>query len=130
VTLTVYVIMSHLYPLAPIVCNNSGTLIAPHQNMMTVKGESIKLHCLFKGNLGPSIQSYWVIEPYSQSSKKTFIVDNSTYPYLIGVYQNDGCNFTNQLTIQNVPLYHITLTCGEQFNDSTYSHHSEFSKLY
>ena len=116
----------------PIVCNNSGTLITPQKNVMTVEKEPVKLYCIFQGNLqtlGPSIASYWGVKPYGPTSNETFIMDNSTYPYFIGVYQNDECNFINQLTIQSAPLYNVSLTCGVAFNDITNSHTSYFSKF-
>ena len=74
---------------------------------MTVKGESITFHYLFKGNLeilSPTMSSYWMTGPHGQYTESTNITDNSTDPYRITVYQTclseDGscCNFTNNLT--------------------------------
>ncbi|XP_065886340.1 titin-like isoform X2 [Dysidea avara] len=115
---------------APIVCKNPGILVSPQRNLMTVKGESIMLSCQFRGNLktlDASLTSYWSITPYGQTSNKTDIMDNSTYPYLIGVYQIEDCNFTNQLTIQSVPMYHVNLTCVESLDGNRYSHTSELT---
>ena len=126
-------LLSHFtsYLSAPIVCKNPGILVSPQRNLMTVKGESIMLSCQFRGNLktlDASLTSYWSITPYGQTSNKTDIMDNSTYPYLIGVYQIEDCNFTNQLTIQSVPMYHVNLTCVESLDGNRYSHTSELSK--
>ncbi|XP_065884527.1 uncharacterized protein [Dysidea avara] len=118
---------------APIVCNNSGSVAIPQKNIMTVKGESIVLHCLFKGNLKilwPSMSSYWMIGPHGQHKDPTYIMDNSTDPYRIAVYQTclseDGscCNFTNQLDIVKVPLelHNTILTCGEVLDEVSNTH--------
>ena len=128
-----------VYLPAPIVCNNSGSVAVPQKNVMTVEGESIKLRCLFKGNLKvlwPSITSYWIIRSIDIHAKPTYILDNSTNHYQIAVYQTclseDGscCNFTNQLNIKNVPLqlHNTTLTCGEVLDDVSSSHPSTLSK--
>jgi len=114
------------------VCNNSGSVAVPQKNIMTVKGESIVLHCLFKGNLKilwPSLSSYWMIGP-------TCIMDNSTDPYRIAVYQTclstDGscCNFTNQLNILKAPLklHNTNLTCGEILDEVQNTHSALISK--
>jgi len=124
---------------APIVCNNSGSVAVPQKNIMTVKGESIVLHCLFKGNLKilwPSMSSYWMIRPYGQHSQTTYITDNSTDPYRIAIYQTclskDGscCNFTNQLNILKVSLElnNVDLTCGVVIDETPYSHPTKLSK--
>ncbi|XP_065884965.1 uncharacterized protein [Dysidea avara] len=120
---------------APIVCNNSGSVAVPQKNIMTVKGEYIILSCLFKGNLKilwPSMSSYWMIGSHDQHTEPTYILDNSTYPYRIAVYQTclskDGscCNFTNQLNIQKVSLelHNIILTCGEVLDEVPSTHAS------
>ena len=120
-------------------CNNSGSVAVPQKNIMTVKGESIVLQCLFKGNLKilwPSMSSYWMIGPHDQHSEPTYITDNSTDPYRIVVYQTclseDGscCNFTNQLSIQKVPLRlsGADLKCAEIIDELTYSHTAKISK--
>jgi len=113
----------------------------PQKNIMTVKGESILLHCLFKGNLEilwPSLSSYWMIGPHDQRREPTYITDNSTDPYRIAVYQTclseDGCccNFTNQLIIKNVPLelHNVSLTCGEVLDEILSVHVSFMSKFH
>ncbi|XP_065884041.1 uncharacterized protein [Dysidea avara] len=118
---------------APIVCNNSGSVVVPQKNIMTVKGESVVLHCLFKGNLKilwPSMSSYWMIGPHDQHTEATYIMDNSTDPYRIAVYQTclseDGscCNFTNQLNIVKVSLglHNTVLTCGEVLDEVVNTH--------
>ncbi|XP_065884426.1 hemicentin-1-like isoform X2 [Dysidea avara] len=123
---------------APIVCNNSGSVAVPQKNIMTVKGESIKLHCLFKGNLKilwPSMSIYWMIGSHDQQTKPTYIMDNSTNPYRIAVYQTclskDGscCNFTNQLNIEKVPLElnGVDLTCGVVLDEVPSSHATKLS---
>jgi len=91
------------------VCNYSGSVGVPQKNVITVVGESIKLYCLFKGNLkvlNPVMSAYWEISSYGQHSAPTYIMDNSTGPYCIAVYQSEdgsSCNFTNQLSIPRVP---------------------------
>ena len=76
----------------------------------------------FKGNLavlGISLTSYWTVT--TQMLNTSYVTDNCTDPYYIAVYQTcltgDGscCNFTKQLTIQNIPLSlnSDTLTCVE-----------------
>jgi len=123
------------------VCNNSGSVAVPQKNIMTVKGESIMLHCLFKGNLKvlwPSMSSFWMIGPYDQETKPTYIMDNSTDLYRIAVYQTclskDGscCNFTNQLNIQKVSLRlnNAELQCTEIIDEFVYSHTAKLSKLH
>ena len=120
-------------------CNNSGSVAVPQKNIMTVKGEYIILSCLFKGNLKilwPSMSSYWMIGSHDQHTEPTYILDNSTYPYRIAVYQTclskDGscCNFTNQLNIQKVSLelHNIILTCGEVLDEVPSTHASSLSK--
>ena len=114
-------------------CNNSGSVAVPQKNIMTVKGESIKLHCLFKGNLKilwPSMSIYWMIGSHDQHTEPTYIMDNSTDPYRIAVYQTclseDGscCNFTNQVNINRVPLKlnGVDLTCEVVLDDVPSSH--------
>ena len=111
---------------APIVCKDSGDVAVPlHDVIYTVQGDFIQIGCLFKGNLavlGFSLTSYWeVTPPPEQKHNESYITDNSTDPYRIAVYQtclaSDGscCNFTNQLTIQNIPLSLTDneLTCVE-----------------
>jgi len=121
------------------VCNNSGSVAVPQKNIMTVKGESIVLQCLFKGNLEvlwPSMSSYWIIGPHDQQKKPAYIKDNSTNPYNIAVYQTclseDGscCNFTNQLDILQVPLelHNTSLTCVEILNNVSSKHTASMSK--
>jgi len=111
----------------------------PQKNIMTVKGESIKLHCQFKGNLNvlwPSMSSYWMIGRHGSHAEPTYIMDNSTDPYRIAVYQTclskDGscCNFTNQLNILKVPLelHNIKLTCGEVLDEVPNTHAASISK--
>ena len=128
-----------LYPPAPIVCNNSGSVAVPQKNIMTVKGEYIVLHCLFKGNLKIlwlSMSSYWVIGSHNQHTEPTYIMDNSTDPYRIAVYQTclskDGscCNFTNQLSIKKISLglHNTVLTCGEVLDEVTNAHSASLSK--
>ncbi|XP_065884169.1 uncharacterized protein [Dysidea avara] len=123
---------------APIVCNNSGSVAVPQKNIMTVKGESIVLQCLFKGNLKilwPSMSIYWMIGSHDQQTQDMYIMDNSTDPYRIAVYQTclneDGscCNFTNKLTIPKVPLElnGVHLECGEVLDEITYSHSTELT---
>ena len=120
-------------------CNNSGSVAVPQKNIMTVKGEYIVLSCLFKGNLKilwPSMSSYWMIGSHDQHTEPTYIMDNSTYPYRIAVYQTclskDGscCNFTNQLNIQKVSLelHNVILTCGEVLDEVSTTHASSLSK--
>ena len=120
-------------------CNNSGSVAVPQKNIMTVKGEYIVLQCLFKGNLEilwPSMTSYWIIGPHGQQSEPTYIMDNSTDPYHIAVYQTclsrDGscCNFTNELSIMKVPLglNGVDLTCGVVIDEAPYSHPTKLSK--
>ena len=120
-------------------CNNSGSVAVPQKNIITVKGESIVLHCLFKGNLKvlwPSMSIYWMIGPHAQHTESTYIMDNSTDPYRIAVYQTclskDGscCNFTNQLNIKKVPseLNGVDLTCGVTLDEVQHTHAAKFSK--
>ena len=120
-------------------CNNSGSVVVPQKNIMTVKGESVVLHCLFKGNLKilwPSMSSYWMIGPHDQHTEATYIMDNSTDPYRIAVYQTclseDGscCNFTNQLNIVKVSLglHNTVLTCGEVLDEVVNTHAASMSK--
>ena len=122
-------------------CNNSGSLAVPQKNIMTVKGESIALHCLFRGNLNilwPSMSSYWMIGPNDKHSGATYITDNSSDPYRIAVYQTclseDGscCNFTNQLDIMKVPLElnGVDLTCGVVIDEVPHSHPTKLSKYF
>ncbi|XP_065884414.1 hemicentin-1-like isoform X2 [Dysidea avara] len=123
---------------APIVCNNSGSVAVPQKDIMTVKGESIVLQCLFKGNLKilwPSMSSYWMIGSHGQHTEPTYIMDNSTDPYRIAVYQTclseDGscCNFTNQLNILKVPLglNGVELKCAEIIDELVYSHSAKIA---
>jgi len=111
----------------------------PQKNIMTVKGESIVLQCLFKGNLKilwPSLSSYWMIGLLDQHSEPTYVTDNYTNPYRIAVYQTclskDGscCNFTNELSIMKVPLglNGADLTCGVVIDEVPYSHPTKLSK--
>ena len=122
-------------------CNNSGSVAVPQKNIMTVKGEYIALHCLFKGNLKilwPSLSSYWMIGPHDQQRESIYITDNSTELYRIAVYQTclsengSCCNFTNQLIIQNVPLelHNVSLTCGEVLDEISNVHASFMSEFY
>ena len=122
-------------------CNNSGSVAVPQKNIMTVKGESIVLHCLFKGNLkilSFSMSSYWMIGPHDQHSDSTYVTDNSTDLYRIAVYQTclseDGscCNFTNQLNIKRVPLElnGAGLSCGVVLDEVTSTHTAELCKIY
>jgi len=94
------------------VCNNSGSVAVPQKNIMTVKGESIVLQCLFKGNLQVldlSIFIFWkVSDPLGKWTKR--ITDNSTYPYHLAYFQtcssDDGscCEFANRLLISKASL--------------------------
>jgi len=113
----------------------------PQKNIMTVKGESIVLQCLFKGNLKilwPSLSSYWMIGLLDQHSKPTYVTDNYTDPYRIAVYQTclskDGscCNFTNQLIIQKVSLelHNAKLTCGEVLDEDVNTNAASMSKCF
>ena len=129
-----------VYCPAPVVCNNSGSVAVPQTNVMTVKGESIVLQCLFKGNLEvlePSISSFWMIGPHDEHAKPTYITENSTDQYYIAVYQTclseDGscCNFTNKLIIEDVPLqlHNVSVTCGEILDEDPSTHASFLSKF-
>jgi len=120
------------------VCNNSGSVAVPQKDVITVEGESIKLHCLFKGNLqvlNPVMSAYWAISSYGQHSEPTYITDNSTDPYNIAIYQTclseDGscCNFTVQLSISHISLDldGADLTCGVTL-DGVHSHAAKLSK--
>ena len=112
-----------IYCLVPIVCKDSGDVAVPLYDVtLAVEGDFIQISCLFKGNLavlGISLTSYWTVT--TQMLNTSYVIDNSTDPYRIAVYQtcltSDGscCNFTNQLTIQNIPLSlnGDTLTCVE-----------------
>ena len=92
----------------PIVCKDSGSLAGRQKNIMTVVGEHIKLECLFIGNLKLlkySLYVSWEVSyPYGQQIKR--IIDNSTHPYQISVFQtclsDDGscCKFVDQLTFK------------------------------
>ena len=114
-------------------------MAVPQKNIMTVKGESVVLHCLFKGNLKilwPSMSIYWMIGSHGQHTEPTYIMDNSTDPYRIAVYQTclseDGscCNFTNQLNIKSVPLElnGADLTCGIVLDEVSSSHSAKLCK--
>ena len=107
-------------------CNDSGDVAVPLCNVtLAVEGDFIQISCLFKGNLddlGTSLTSYWMVTPRSgQNLNESYIIDNSTDPYRIAVYQtcltSDGscCNFTSQLRILNISLSlnKNTLTCVE-----------------
>ena len=129
-----------VYPPAPVVCNNSGSVAVPQKDIITVKGESIVLQCLFKGNLKvlwPSMTSYWMIGPHGQHTKPLYIMNNSTDSYHIAVYQTclseDGscCNFTNKLIIEDVPLqlHNVSVTCGEILDEDPSTHASFLSKF-
>ena len=128
-------------------CKDSGDVAIPlHDVTVTVQGDFIQIGCLFKGNLavlGFSLTSYWAVTPPpEQKHNKSYIADNSTDPYRIAVYQtcltSDGscCNFTNQLTIQNVPLSlnDNELTCVESLRTTghepaVHTNHTTISKL-
>ena len=121
-------------------CKNSGSVAVPQKDVTTVKGESILLQCLFKGNLKilwPSMTSYWMIRSHDQHSKPTYVTNNSTKQYHIAVYQtclsDNGscCNFTNQLYVQNasLELNGAELECAEIIDEVIYSHSAKFSKL-
>jgi len=121
------------------VCSNSGSVAVPQKDIITVKGESIVLQCLFKGNLKvlwPSMSSYWMIGTHNDWTPSMYIMDNSTDPYRIAVYQTclseDGscCNFTDKLYIQRVPLElnGVDLECGVVLDETTYSHPVKISK--
>ena len=118
---------------APVMCNNSGSVAVLQKDIITVKGESIVLQCLFKGNLKvlwPSMTSYWMIRPHGQNTKPLYIMNNSTDSYHIAVYQTclseDGscCNFTNKLYIQDVQLEFnkAHLECGVAIDGVMSSH--------
>ena len=122
-------------------CNNSGSVAVPQKNIMAVKGESIVLQCLFRGNLevlSSSMSSYWIVPIDYYYLKPTYITDNSTDPYHISIYQTclskDGscCNFTNQLYISKVPWYFddVYLTCGVVIDEVSYSHPTKLSKYF
>ena len=130
-----------VYPPAPVVCNNSGSVAVPQKDVITVKGESIVLQCLFKGNLkmlSPSLSVYWIIRPHDQHTNPIYIMDNFTDHYHIAVYQTclskDGscCNFTNQLNIQNVSseLNDAELTCGVVLDEVASSHSAKLCKYF
>jgi len=82
----------------------------PQMDIITVKGESIVLQCVFEGNLKvldlSVVVSWEVSDPYGKWTKH--ITDNSTYPYHIAYFQtcltDDGlcCKFANQLLISKV----------------------------
>lgn len=110
-------------------------MAVPQKDIITVEGESILLQCQFKGNyeaISPSLSVYWMIRSRDQHTKPTYIQDNSTDKYQIAVYQtclsDNGscCNFTNNLSIQNIPLElnDNDMTCGVVFDDdgTTNSH--------
>ena len=129
---------------APIVCKDSGDVAVPlHDVTLVVEGDLIQISCLFKGNLavlGISLTSYWTVT--TQMLNTSYVIDNSTDPYRMAVYQtcltDDGscCNFTNQLTIQNIPLSlnGDTLTCVESLRTAghepaVHTSHTIISKL-
>ena len=123
------------YPPAPIVCNNSGSVAVPQKNIMTVKGESIVLQCLIKGNLKileTFTRSLWEISSGKINKEVTYIADNSTDPYRIAVYQSvaSRCEFVNKLIILNVSseLDNLNLTCTEIVDTKRYSHSAQISK--
>ena len=122
-------------------CNNSGSVAVLQKNIITVKGETIKFHCIFKGNLKilwPSMSTYWMIGSHAQHTEPTYIMDNSTDPYRIAVYQTclskDGscCNFANQLNIEKVPLElnGVDLTCGVILDEVSFSHIAKLCKYF
>ena len=104
-------------------CKDSGDVaVSLRDVIIVVEGDFIQISFLFKGNvavLGISLTSYWTVT--AKMLNISYVTDNSTDPYRITVYQtcltSDGscCNFTNQLTIQNIPLSlnGDTLTCVE-----------------
>ena len=127
-----------VYPLAPIMCNNSGSLVGRQKSILTVIGELITLQCFFEGNvklLGGSLFVSWEVS-YSDSHQPQRITDNSTNPYRIAVYQTclseDGscCKFVNQLTILDTSseMNDTSLTCIAAIDEHQVSSVSKMSK--
>ena len=118
-------IMINIFVLVDIKCNDSGKIIKPLQNVVTVAEQFIQLKCLVQGNLrtlGYSITSYWVVEfPPPSQRDPIYITDNSTDPYHIYFYPTceTCCNFTSQLTILSVPaeLDGATVSCVEHLEE-------------
>ena len=108
-------------------CNNTGEILKPPQNIITVQGENIQFNCSVQGNVAASdpsenLISHWgVIFPTAKQHKTIFIFNNYTYQFFIALYQtcltDNGscCNFLSRLTIQNVPLEYneTTISCIE-----------------
>ena len=120
-------------PSAPPVCSNPGSVVAPQKMVMTVKGESIVLRCIAKGNLEVlklSLQSYWKIPARKISEKDIYISDNSTELYRIAQYQINDCEFINSLIILNATLEldNLNLSCIEMVDTSQYSKSIHLSK--
>jgi len=127
-----------VYPPAPVVCNNSGSLVGRQKNIMTVIRELITLQCFFEGNvklLGGSWSVSWEVR-YSDSRQPQRITDNSTNPYRIAVYQTclseDGscCKFVNQLTILDTSseISDASLSCIAAFDEHQVSSVNKMSK--
>ena len=90
-------------------CNDSGKILKPPQDIITVSNQYIQFRCLVQGNLETldySVTSYWKIEfPLPSHKEPIYIYDNSTDPYRIAIYPTceTCCNFTSQLMILSVP---------------------------
>ena len=106
-------------------CNDSGKILKPPQDVITVSKQYIQFRCLVQGNLKTldnSVTSYWKVDFKSSSRKEPiYINDNSTDPYRIAVYPTceTCCNFTSQLTILSVPaeLDGAKITCVEHVQE-------------
>ena len=92
-------------------------------NMITVKGENLRLYCSVHGFVLCRFEfhSTWNISsPHFNGSIN--IHDNSSNPsYYLAVYQTENlCIFINQLTIHNVSLHlnDAILTCIESIDEN------------
>jgi len=127
-----------VYPAAPVVCNNPGSLARGQKNIMTVVGEDIKLQCFFKGNLNIldlSLFVSWEIS-YRHGQKTKRITDNSTYPYHLAHFQtcltDDGscCEFVDQLTfiVSSGMVGDVNLACIAAIDKNSTASYSNISK--
>ena len=81
---------------------------------------------------------YWMIGSHGQHTEPAYIMDNSTDPYRIAVYQTclskDGscCKFTNQLNIEKIPLElnGVDLTCRVVLDEVPSSHTAKLCKYF
>lgn len=119
-------------------CNNTGEIIRPPQDVVTVLGESVPFECIVQGNLNtPGLVSYWQVMFPSTEHKGNKSVFYNDSDYQIAHYQacltDNGscCSFVSKLIILNatLELNDTTISCIEFLDRNKTLHLQKDAKL-